>query len=165
MVRINNQDLFRYSLEEPNNYYVGFNRTTKYKENKFYSYKLMIGEIINKNQDNEYYLLYGKTAIYNNFISFTTSKHFNMLRRELISQNKKYMVVDRHLKVIEKNFKKDYDIKRIEIKENDKELICPITLEPIKDFYYLTSCNHKFSDSLHKWTEKCSNCPLCRSVL
>jgi len=41
---------------------------------------------------------------------------------------------------------------------------CPICLKPIKKLLKRTGCNHCFHPRcLNNWTERCPNCPLCRS--
>ena len=120
----------------------------------FYSFNNELGYIIVDNEGNKKMRIYGKTALYNNYISQTTSQHLNRLVRNCIYYGMEYDIISN--KVIG-NYKKFIN--------EDEDYKCPITLEEFKDGY-ITNCNHKFSKKAFEiWKNDNNGCPYCRNII
>jgi hypothetical protein len=149
--------------------FLSFNKNFRYIDKTFYSYNLELCRFdVNRNM----WILTGACAKYNNFVSQTTSEHFLKVLRGIIDYTNDidYCVLDKDGKLIERNGvkvlnDKSHLIKIIDITTDNKDIVCPISMEIITDKIYKTPCNHQFSYQLWNWIEKNNNCPLCRTLI
>jgi uncharacterized protein YnzC (UPF0291/DUF896 family) len=82
-----------------------------------------------------------------------------------------YKLFSRYIKMVKRGWKlvdeQTVDIKSYSLKEEDKQELCPITMEPLSECGYVlkTSCGHKFDAEslLNALHAPRSHCPYCRS--
>lgn len=148
-----------------------FTKSFRYNDYKFYSYNLCLGEY---DIDSETFILLGSSRSFNSFYSKTTSIHFERIVRGLQRHNLNFYILDRTTDNIlningVKQINLKYDEKKyfniVEVDENNKNIICPISLLEITDKIFKTSCNHQFSHLILEWFKSKKSCPLCRTKL
>ncbi len=121
----------------------------KSQNRSLYSY----GEEIAFFTDDIMFIL-GKTAKYDNFYSYTTSRHFGKIKSYCEENEVNYVVLCKETKYV-----KLLDVEFLDDTE------CPICYEKI-DKGYSTKCNHFFCKKcLDEWCKNNYNCPYCRNTL
>ncbi len=128
----------------------------RFHNDQFYSYNEPIA--IKCIKDHQlYFMVYGKTAKFNNFYSQTTSQHIGRLVRALDSDeyyNSKWEWIDNEGNTITGNKDKGKPI--------EEDIECPICYDKFKKGLELR-CGHKYCKKCIKtWLKTNNNCPYCK---
>lgn len=142
----------------------------RYYNRVFYSYNEPIAFCMVTNNELDFVVVLGKTALFGSFYSKTTSNHIGKLINCIDYHNINYIVVGAEtllpIRELNNRYKK-VTPPSMELEVVESSEMCSICLDQDTNANCKLSCNHIFhSDCIHNWfgVKGSNECPLCKQI-